>query len=127
MPKRKKKTVLLVDDESLWLNAAKDVVVGSGFRAIVVASGEEALQALRKDVPDVIITDVRMPVMNGFDLYVKVRENPDWSKVPIIFMSAIDDYDAKKVARDLGVDGYISKPFGLEDLKQAMNATLKNL
>lgn len=127
MPEQKKKTVLLVDDESLWLNAAKEVIVGLGFRAIVVASGEEALQALSKDVPDVIITDVRMPVMNGFDLYVKVRENPDWRNVPIIFMSAIDDYDAKKVAHDLGVSGYITKPFGLEDLKQAMNASLKNL
>ncbi len=122
-----KKVVLLVDDEILWLEAAKRVLTEYGFRTLTATSGEEALQALRKETPDVLIADVRMPVMNGFDLFQKVRENPAWDKLPIFFMSAIDDYDAKKVARDLGASGYISKPFNTEDLQHAMNETLKKL
>ncbi|MFQ5797761.1 MAG: response regulator [Bacteroidota bacterium] len=127
MPKRKKKTVLLVDDEALWLKVGKQILTEQGFRTLTVTSGEEALRTLRKETPDVLITDVRMPVMNGFDLYRKVRENPDWQKLPIIFLSAVDDYDAKKVARDLGATGYIPKPFDTEYLRQAMNDMLKKL
>ncbi|MEE9225095.1 MAG: response regulator [Bacteroidota bacterium] len=127
MPKRKKKTVLLVDDEELWLKVGKQILTEQGYRTLTVTSGEEALRTLRKETPDILITDVRMPVMNGFDLYQKVRENPDWQKLPIIFLSAVDDYDAKKVARDLGATAYIPKPFDTEYLRQAMNEMLKNL
>lgn len=124
---REKKLVLLVDDEVLWLEAAKRILADYGFQTMTATSGDEALQTLHKETPDVLIADVRMPVMNGFDLFQKVRENPDWNKMPIFFMSAVDDYDAKKVARDLGASGYISKPFDTEDLRQAMNETLKKL
>lgn len=127
MIKQKKRLILLVDDEELWLEAAKRIVKESGFRAITASSGEEALKAISKQVPDIVIADVRMPVMNGFDLYQKVRENPKWQKLPIFFMSAIDDFDAKRVARDLGASGYIPKPFHTEDLQDAMSGLLKKL
>lgn len=127
MAKQKKKTVLVVDDEELWLQAAKRIIRNCGFRAVTVSSGEEALQSLRRQSVDVLIADVRMPVMNGFDLFQKVRENPKWKNLPIVFMSALDDYNAKKFARELGASGYIEKPYTAEDLQHAMEEMLKKI
>ncbi|HLF14643.1 MAG TPA: response regulator, partial [Bacteroidota bacterium] len=65
----KRKTVLFVDDESLWLNAVKAAVRGGPVKVITAGGGEEALEKMLRQRPDLILSDVRMPVMNGFDLY----------------------------------------------------------
>ena len=87
---------------------------------ITATSGEEALRKLQKRKPDIILSDVRMPEMNGFDLYEKVRSNPKFKSVPYVFMSSIDDFDAKRTAKLLGADGYIEKPFDLESVKRVV-------
>ncbi len=124
---RKKKTVLVVDDERSWLLALKLVLKEHGFAPIAVNSGEEALSVLKNKKPDLILSDVRMPAMNGFDLLEKIRENPQLTSVPVIFMSAIDDYDAKKVAKDLKAAAYVTKPLSNEDLKKTVEVMLEQL
>ena len=121
MPKQKilpaDQTVLLIDDESSWLGAISGILKREGFRVISSGSGEDALAKLKQQRPDLILSDVRMPEMNGFDFYEKVRSNPELASVPFVFMSSIDDYDAKRVARELGADDYLEKPYDASKIK----------
>lgn len=124
---KKAKTILLVDDEPLWLDAMKVALGDEGYKTITVTSGEEALSKLQKRKPDLILTDVRMPVMNGFDLYEQIRKDPKLDDIPIVFMSSIDDYYAKRTARELGADGYLTKPSMTGDLKKTVESFFKKL
>ncbi len=112
-----RRTVFLIDDESSWLQAISGLLKQEGFRVIAAESGEDALTKLKKQKPDLILSDVRMPVMNGFDFYEQVKSNPTLASVPFVFMSSIDDFDAKKVARELGADDYVEKPYNTGEMK----------
>jgi DNA-binding response OmpR family regulator len=111
------KTVLFIDDEAPWLEAVKMSVKGASFSIITADSAEAALLALKKKTPDLILSDVRMPVMNGFDLFEMVKTNPKLKHVPYVFMSSIDDLDAKRAARDIGADDYVEKPYDYQKVK----------
>ncbi|MBI5020299.1 MAG: response regulator [Ignavibacteriales bacterium] len=111
------KTVLFIDDESMWLEAIRLSLKGEKFKILTADGGEDALKKLEKKKPDLIMSDVRMPFMNGFDLYEKIKGNPKFKDIPYVFMSSIDDFDAKRTAKDLGADGYIEKPFDSNQIK----------
>lgn len=115
--KNKIKTVLFVDDEPMWLEVVRLSLIGEKFKIITADDGETALKKLHQKKPDLIMSDVRMPNMNGFDLFLKVKADPKFKNVPYVFMSSIDDYDAKKTAKELGANGYIEKPFDSEQIK----------
>ncbi len=116
----KLKTVLFIDDELSWLEAIKIAMDGESIKVITAESGEEALKQLRRSKPDLIVSDVRMPAMNGFDLFQKVRSDPKFQNVPYVFMSWIDDFDLKHTAKQLGADDYIERPFEMEDVKKVV-------
>lgn len=113
----KSQTVLFVDDEEFWLQAIRLAVQDANFEIITADSGEAALQTLSRRKPDLILSDVRMPFMNGFDLFEKVKSDPKLRRIPYVFMSSIDDFDAKRTARELGADDYVEKPFDTEEVK----------
>ncbi len=123
-PTPKRKTVLFVDDEALWLNAVKAAVRGGPVKVITAAGGEEALEKMVRRIPDLILSDVRMPVMNGFDLFEKVKNNPKLRSIPYVFMSSIDDFDARKTAKDIGADDYVEKPFDVVGVKSILTDLL---
>lgn len=114
------KTILLIDDEPAWLNAMSEALEQESYRVITADGGEEALSKLKSEKPDLILSDVRMPIINGFDLFERVRNDPTLIKIPYVFMSSIDDYDAKRVARELGADDYVTKPYDTEDVKNVI-------
>ena len=108
------KTIFLVDDEPIWLDALSSVLEEQHYKVLIAKSGEDALRLLKTSQPDLILSDVRMPAMNGFDLFELVKSEPKLKSVPYVFMSSIDDFDAKRVAKELGVDDYVTKPFDTE-------------
>ena len=114
---RKSKTVLFIDDESPWLEAVKLAVTSKAFTIMTADSGEAALRQLNRKMPDLILSDVRMPIMNGFDLFEKIRSNPKFKDVPYVFMSSIDDFDAQHTAKSIGADDYVTKPLSTEEVK----------
>ncbi len=119
------KTILLVDDEKPWLDIMSHVLKEKSFKVMTAESGIEALKKLASTrKPDLILSDVRMPEMNGFDLYEHVRAVPQNQAIPYVFMSSIDDYDAIHVAKQLGADGYVTKPFDIDDAKTTVNQLL---
>ncbi|OGU68766.1 MAG: hypothetical protein A3C56_11885 [Ignavibacteria bacterium RIFCSPHIGHO2_02_FULL_56_12] len=120
-----KKHILVVDDEPAWLKVLSYFLEAKGYDVKTVESGSEALSTLRSFRPDLILSDVRMPDMNGFDLLDTIRKLPKLSATPVVFFSAIDDYDARKTARDLGAADYIVKPFDQEEVASVLHKHLR--
>ncbi len=113
----KTKTVLFIDDEAPWLSMIKTAVEHASFDVITADSGEAALRKIKRKKPDLILSDVRMPTMNGFDLFEKIRSNPRFRNVPYVFMSSIDDFDARRTAKEIGADDYVEKPIDTEQVE----------
>ena len=112
----KKKHILVVDDEPAWLKSMTHILRREGYQVKAVESAAEALALLVKYRPDLIVSDLRMPDMNGFDLLDKIRHLPKISATPVVFFSALDDFHAKKVARELGATACLQKPYDENDL-----------
>ena len=122
---KSKKNILVVDDEPSWLKVLRYFLENKGYAVRTVSSAVEALQTLQTYHPDIILSDVRMPEMNGFDFLDTIRKTPNVSKTPVIFFSAIDDYDARKTAKDLGAADYIVKPFDQEEVASVLHKHLR--
>jgi len=119
-PIDKNAKILLIDDEGEWLEGIRQVLAQEPYSIVTADSAEAALKKLKGTVPDLILSDVRMPVMNGFELYEKVRNDPALKDVPYVFMSVIDDYEAMRTAKKLGAEEYIIKPYSAEEAKQIL-------
>lgn len=118
--KKKHETLFLIDDEDVWLETMQTVLDGESYNVVTADSGTAALNKLSKIKPDLILSDVRMPVMNGFELFDKIKNDPTLNTIPFVFMSSLDDYDARRVAKSLGATDYVTKPFDTEDIKRVV-------
>lgn len=116
MAKKDKKHILVIDDEPAWQKITSHILRNRGYDVLIAGSGAEAIKALTTFRPDLILSDVRMPDMNGFDLVDNLKRIPAASSTPVIFFSAIDDYDARKVARSLGAVDFLVKPFDEDEV-----------
>src|SRR5262245_12946724 len=103
-----KAQILYVDDEEGALSTIKASLSDRGFVVFTALSGGEALNVLKSKNPDLILVDLRMQPMNGFELYQAVKKNPRFQKTPIIILTAVDDPIAQKYGETLGVDGYLT-------------------
>ena len=118
----KKPTVLVVDDEPQILRVMRASLPPRGYEVRTAQGGEEAIDEVRKDPPDVVILDLMMPKMPGLETCRLIRE---FSDVPIIVLSAKGLESDKVAALDLGADDYVTKPFGLDELLARMRAVLR--
>ena len=122
-----KKKIMMVDDEKAIIFSVKVGLedINAGYEFIGVNSGEECFHALKRgEIPDLIILDIMMPEMDGWDVFDKLRENSAWSDIPIVFLTARVDDVATNAGKFLAVD-YISKPFEINDLKQRIDKALE--
>jgi DNA-binding response OmpR family regulator len=87
----------------------------------------QALDSIKKDSPDVVICDIEMPKLKGFDVLTELRENPTISKIPIIFLTGKTDISYLVQAMQLNVDDFLTKPFTEEDLLGAIDLQLKKI
>jgi CheY-like chemotaxis protein len=112
--------VLLVEDESEVRAVAASVLSSFGHQVTAVANGAEALAALDVAQPDVIVSDVRMPVVDGFQLLQRVRADPLWHEIPFIIISAKAESADLRMGMSLGADDYVTKPYRPEDIRRAI-------
>jgi two-component system response regulator MtrA len=120
-----KNKILLVDDD-VDIGFTVDLTLGkSGYEIKHVKSGEECIKLLEKTEykPDLILLDIMMPGMNGWEVYRKLKENSGWEKIPIVFLTARVDRTAENAGSFLG-DDYIEKPYDPEDLKRRIEKIL---
>lgn len=113
---KRKQQILVVDDEPAWLGAISMVLQSRGYEVKTVMNAADALDALTQFKPDLILSDIRMPDMNGFDFLDRIKKNPAVASTPVIFLSAIDDFHARRVARELGAADFITKPVDEQDI-----------
>ena len=102
-----------------------DILETDGFSVIAAHNGPKALELFAAHKPDLILSDVMMPDMDGFAVLKAVREHPDGLGVPFLFVSARTERTDLSRARDLGADDYIFKPFGVDELRRAVRAKLE--
>jgi two-component system sensor histidine kinase ChiS len=112
--------VLAVDDDASILRVVEMLLSRNGYTVRTAASGETALSMLRSIVPAVLITDVQMPGMSGYDLCSVVKRDERLQNVPVIFLTAQGSPQDYKTGHDLGAVVYMSKPFKPERLLQAV-------
>ena len=124
----KPKRIMMVDDKKDQCNsiaiALKDKY-GDDYIFISANSGHECLQLLKesKELPDLIILDLMMPEMSGWEVFDKIRDNPDWRQIPIIFLTARTDRIAETAGEFFGND-FLQKPIGIDELIQRINKIL---
>ncbi|MGA9117049.1 MAG: response regulator [Bacteroidota bacterium] len=112
--------VLLVDDEPGLLQATQAGLAARGFRVQAAEGADAALHALKDFRPSIIVSDLVMPGTNGFELFQEVRKQADLRSVPFVFLTAVDDYYARKFGREIGGAAYITKPVDLDELEQTI-------
>ena len=108
--------ILIADDEPNIVVSLEFLMKQKGYIVRVVTNGEDALHAVGEFAPDLILLDVMMPLLSGYDVCQKVRENPAWSGIRIIMLSAKGrDVEVNK-GMAVGADAYVTKPFSTKDL-----------
>src|SRR5262245_10004645 len=115
-PNRQYATVLLVDDDPGILETVADLLMLSGYTVLTAADGTEALPMLDQHLPDVIVSDIMMPEMNGYEFFEAVRSKPQWAAIPFIFLTARGQHKDVAEGHRMGADAYLTKPFEPEDL-----------
>lgn len=114
--------VLLVEDDQNIVDLVRTNLIARGFEVIVSKSGADAAALLEADSPDIVLLDLMLPGLDGFELCRELRER---SPVGIIVLSARRGENDKVRALNLGADDYMTKPFGIEELLARINATLR--
>jgi len=119
-----KTLILYVEDDPAALEMMKIGLEERGYGVLQAANGIEALAVLKSKSPDLILVDLRMQPMNGFELFQEIKKNPRLVKTPVFFLTAVDDPLAKKYGESLGVDAYITKPFDIDHLDNIIRGKL---
>lgn len=116
------RTILAVDDEEAIADLICDALELAGFRTVRAAHGMEALRTLRESSVDLVVLDIGMPVMDGFEVLERMRANGD--RRPVIILTARQDREDVRRGFDLGADDFVRKPFGIEELTLRVKAVL---
>ena len=118
------KRLLVVDDEPNLLRAVAACLKAEAYEVSTARSGHEALMQLAESVPDLIISDIRMPGMDGYKLVRQLRGSPRTALVPIVFLTAKDETADRIEGFRAGIDAYLTKPFEPDELIAVVNGIL---
>jgi len=120
------KKIFAVDDEYDLLFTIKKVVefYNKDYSVTTIDSGNKLFNLLKKTIPDLILLDIMMPDINGWEILNKLKKNSKWKKIPVIFISSVADDTSKITANSIG-DDFIEKPFDAELLQRKIKYFLK--
>jgi DNA-binding response OmpR family regulator len=116
--------ILIIDDEQDILRIVTYSLGKWGYEVITATNGQEGLDKIASENPDLILLDAGMPVMTGFEMLEKLRSNPDWKNIPVIMLTAHSDYRDIDKARMYGIVEYITKPFDPIELRKRIENVL---
>ena len=115
--------ILVAEDETSLNDLLQDALRMNGYETISAIHGMEALRLIREEKPDLVILDINMPKLDGFEVIEKIRNENN--NIPIIILTARDKKDDKSIGFSLGADDFVTKPFGLEELLMRVAAVLR--
>lgn len=110
------KTVLVIEDNADILENTSEILELSNYRAVMAKNGKEGIAIAKQNKPDVILCDILMPEVNGFQVFEELKRNPATTGIPFIFVTASVEKKEVEAAMAMGVDGYLRKPFDSEEL-----------
>jgi signal transduction histidine kinase len=118
-------TILVVEDNLPLLYGLRDLLEREGYEVLTARNGMEALEIMAKTRPDLIISDIMMPRMDGYAFYEAVRSKPEWVLIPFIFLTAKGSLEDIIQGKSLGVEDYITKPFDARELLAVVRSRLE--
>lgn len=116
--------ILLVDDDEAFCTIMSELLIRHGFQVQVAGAAEEALHLLGRDRPDIILTDIMMPEIDGLTLIRRIRSNPRGADIPTIVVSALVLARERAAACQAGADAFLAKPFSFHELRSTIQAVL---
>jgi signal transduction histidine kinase len=117
--------ILVVDDSSDNVKLLTKLLTGNGYSVLQAYSGSEALSVLEKEQPDLILLDIMMPEMSGYEVCRKVRENPATTLLPVVMVTALDAAQERIKGIEAGADDFITKPINLHELLARVQSLLR--
>lgn len=118
--------IMVVDDEPDVVDLVKLVLESDGFRVVIAYSGKEALDKIDREMPDLVLLDIMMPQMDGWEVYSRIRANPNTKDIPVAMLTAKSQSIDKMIGLHVvKVDDYITKPFGRSELLERVKRILK--
>jgi len=116
--------VLVVEDEASIQKLAKANLTASGYQVLVAGSGEAALRLVQTEHPDLVLLDLRLPGMSGWDVLLAIRTSKNLRGIPVVIMTAVVPDGGENLIRHLRADGYLTKPFTVDDLLHQVKEVL---
>ena len=117
-------SILVADDDPTVVVALQHLLEQAGFKVVVAQDGQEALEAMDREVPDLLLLDVMMPRLSGYDVCERVRSRPAWRHVRILMLTARGGVIEARKGLALGADDYMTKPFSTRELLDRIKALL---
>lgn len=111
------KVILVVDDSATVRKFVSVSLSMQGFSVVSASDGMDALEKLPREKVDLVITDLNMPNMDGFEFIRALRDNPAYRELPVIILSSLGDNVSRETGSRLGVSSYVVKPFSLEKIQ----------
>ncbi|EKQ69235.1 response regulator with CheY-like receiver domain and winged-helix DNA-binding domain [Leptolyngbyaceae cyanobacterium JSC-12] len=118
------KTVFIIDDDHLIRESIRDCLEAKGFRVITANNGQTGIELAGEVLPDLILCDLQMPGLDGYEVLTALRGNPLTVAIPFIFLTGRSDKSALRQGMNLGADDYLTKPFSIEELLAAIDSRL---
>ncbi len=118
------KKILVVDDEPNIALSLEFLMKKAGFAVEVARDGREALERLERDPPDLVLLDVMIPEIDGFELCERIRSRPEWRHIKVVMLTARGQESERSRGLALGADAYVTKPFSTRDLVERIKAML---
>jgi putative two-component system response regulator len=119
-----KETLLIVEDNLALREGLSDILVYEGYEVLAAENGLEALDQMQSAIPDLILSDIAMPGMDGISFFNQVRTNPAWISIPFIFLTARGEKEDIMNGRNLGAEDYLVKPLSRDELLTTVRARL---
>jgi CheY-like chemotaxis protein len=116
--------IMLIDDSSTNNLLYTSILSDEGYEVIVCDKAKDALKMIQKEIPDLIILDLMMPEMDGFDLLLNMKKQSGIANIPVIMLTANATDESEKKARSLGVKAFLSKPIGIKEITDAVKEVL---
>ncbi len=118
------KTILIVEDETILRTNIRDMLIFEGFHVIEAQHGVEAIQMTQSHQPDLVICDVAMPEMDGFEVLTRLKADPETAAIPVLMLTAQAEKSAIQHGLAMGATDYILKPFSFGDVLAKVQACL---
>ena len=119
------KKIFIVEDELDFLSTLRERLEFEGFVVATAVDGEEAFKKIPQEKPDLILLDIMLPEMNGYQVCRELKSNPETKTIPVVVVTAKSQESDKFWAKETGADDYLTKPFEMEELLQKIQDNLQ--